>query len=153
MKWNWIIRVYLFMYFQSYGRTIFAIFVLKLILPIMTEHVICFKMWDVHCSLSDVKSRLQFITTVQCLYRIGHNSAFGNTSLNPTNEITSLNPCISTTATDRLISIEDMSKSKLHYDRQSVGQSVLVSGAHLGPVTNLSFILKIYWDSCGNVIF
>jgi hypothetical protein len=25
------------------------------------------------------------------------------------------------------------SKSKPHYDRQSVGQSVLVSGAHLGP--------------------
>jgi hypothetical protein len=27
-------------------------------------------------------------------------------------------------------------KLKLIYDRQSVGQSVLVSGAHLGPVTN-----------------
>jgi hypothetical protein len=31
------------------------------------------------------------------------------------------------------------SKSKSHYDRQSVGQSVMVSGAHLGPATNLSF--------------
>jgi hypothetical protein len=30
-------------------------------------------------------------------------------------------------------------KLKLIYDRQSVGQSVLVSGAHLGPATNLSF--------------
>jgi hypothetical protein len=29
-------------------------------------------------------------------------------------------------------------KSKLYYDRQSVGQSVLVSGAHLGPATNFS---------------
>jgi hypothetical protein len=33
-------------------------------------------------------------------------------------------------------------KLKLIYDRQSVGQSVLVSGAHLGPVTNFSFSLK-----------
>jgi hypothetical protein len=30
-------------------------------------------------------------------------------------------------------------KLKLIYDRQSVGQSVLVSGTHLGPVTNFSF--------------
>jgi hypothetical protein len=30
------------------------------------------------------------------------------------------------------------SKSKSHYDRQSVGQSVLVSGDHLGPATNFS---------------
>jgi hypothetical protein len=29
-------------------------------------------------------------------------------------------------------------KLKLIYDRQSVGQPVLVSGAHLGPVTNFS---------------
>jgi hypothetical protein len=39
------------------------------------------------------------------------------------------------------------SKSKSQYDRQSVGQSVLVSGAHLGPATNVSpwdFLL----DSC-----
>jgi hypothetical protein len=33
-------------------------------------------------------------------------------------------------------------KLKLIYDRQSVGQSVLVSGTHLGPVTNFSFSLK-----------
>jgi hypothetical protein len=29
-------------------------------------------------------------------------------------------------------------KSKTYYDRQSVGQSVLVSGTHLGPATNFS---------------
>jgi hypothetical protein len=33
-------------------------------------------------------------------------------------------------------------KSKSHYERQSVGQSVLVSGAHLGPATNFSFSLS-----------
>jgi hypothetical protein len=43
-------------------------------------------------------------------------------------------------------------KLKLIYDRQSVGQSVLVSGAHLGPVTNFSFSLKFILDSCGCVI-
>jgi hypothetical protein len=43
-------------------------------------------------------------------------------------------------------------KLKLIYDRQSVGQSVLVSGAHLGPVTNFSFSLKFPLDSCGFVI-
>jgi hypothetical protein len=43
-------------------------------------------------------------------------------------------------------------KLKLIYDRQSVGQSVLVSGAHLGPVTNFSFPLKFPLDSCGFVI-
>jgi hypothetical protein len=31
-------------------------------------------------------------------------------------------------------------ESKSHYDRQSVGQSVLVSGTHLGPATNLHFL-------------
>jgi hypothetical protein len=44
------------------------------------------------------------------------------------------------------------SKSKSHYDRQSVGQSVLVSGAHLGPATNFTFSLKFLLDSCGFVI-
>jgi hypothetical protein len=44
------------------------------------------------------------------------------------------------------------SKSKSHYDRQSVGQSVLVSGTRLGPVTNFSFSLKFSLDSCGFVI-
>jgi hypothetical protein len=38
------------------------------------------------------------------------------------------------------------------YDRQSVGQSVLVSGALLGPTTNFSFSLKFPLDSCGFVI-
>jgi hypothetical protein len=41
------------------------------------------------------------------------------------------------------------SKLKLIDDRQSVGQSVLVSGAHLGPVTNFSFAMKFPVDSCG----
>jgi hypothetical protein len=41
---------------------------------------------------------------------------------------------------------------QLIYDRQSVGQSVLVSGTHLVPVTNLSFSLKFPLDSCGFVI-
>jgi hypothetical protein len=40
------------------------------------------------------------------------------------------------------------SKSKSHYDRQSVGQSVLVSGAHLRPATNFSSSLKFSSDSC-----
>jgi hypothetical protein len=39
-------------------------------------------------------------------------------------------------------------KLKLIYDRQSVGQSVLVSGAHLGPLTNCSFFSKFPSDSC-----
>jgi hypothetical protein len=34
---------------------------------------------------------------------------------------------------------------KLIYDRQSVGQTVLVSGTHLGPVTNFSFLLEIFF--------
>jgi hypothetical protein len=37
------------------------------------------------------------------------------------------------------------SKLKSHYDRQSVGQSVLVLGAHLGPATNFSFSLRFYF--------
>jgi hypothetical protein len=43
-------------------------------------------------------------------------------------------------------------KLKLNYDRQSVGQSVLVSGAHLGPATNFSFSLKFSLDGCVFVI-
>jgi hypothetical protein len=43
-------------------------------------------------------------------------------------------------------------KLKLILDRQSVGQSVLVSGAHLGPVTNISLSLKFPSDSCVLVI-
>jgi hypothetical protein len=34
------------------------------------------------------------------------------------------------------------SKSYSHYDRQSVGQSVLVSRAHLGLATNFSFSFR-----------
>jgi hypothetical protein len=45
-----------------------------------------------------------------------------------------------------------LSKSKLYYDRQSVGQSVLVSGTHLGLATNFSFSLKFSVDSCRFVI-
>jgi hypothetical protein len=47
---------------------------------------------------------------------------------------------------------EEKKKKKLIYDRQSVGQSVLVSGAHLGPVTNFSFAMKFPVDSWGFVI-
>jgi hypothetical protein len=36
--------------------------------------------------------------------------------------------------------------------RSTVGQSVLVSGTHLGPATNFSFSLKFTLDSCGFVI-
>jgi hypothetical protein len=39
-------------------------------------------------------------------------------------------------------------KLKLNYDRQSVGQSVLVSGTHMGPVTNFSFSFKFSLDIC-----
>jgi hypothetical protein len=42
-------------------------------------------------------------------------------------------------------------QEKLIYHRQSVGQSVLVAGAHLGPVINFSFSLKFPLDSCGLV--
>jgi hypothetical protein len=38
--------------------------------------------------------------------------------------------------------VHSLSKSKSHYDRQSVGQSIMVPGAHLGPATNLSFSLR-----------
>jgi hypothetical protein len=41
--------------------------------------------------------------------------------------------------------------SELIYDRQSVGQYVLVSGAHLGPVANFSFTLKFLLDINGFV--
>jgi hypothetical protein len=43
-------------------------------------------------------------------------------------------------------------KLKLNYDRQSFGQSVLVSGTHLGPATSFYFSLKFSLDSCGFVI-
>jgi hypothetical protein len=38
-----------------------------------------------------------------------------------------------------------LSKSKLYYNRQSVGQSVLVSGTHLGPAINFSPSLFDYF--------
>jgi hypothetical protein len=44
------------------------------------------------------------------------------------------------------------SKSKSHYDRQSVGQFVLVSGTHLGPATKFAFSLKFSLDNCGFII-
>jgi hypothetical protein len=37
--------------------------------------------------------------------------------------------------------------------RQSVGQSVLVSGAHLGRATNFTFSLTFSLDRCGFIIF
>jgi hypothetical protein len=40
---------------------------------------------------------------------------------------------------------------KLIYDQQSVGQSVLVSGADMGPVTNFSFAMKFPVD-CGFIL-
>jgi hypothetical protein len=43
-------------------------------------------------------------------------------------------------------------KLKLICDRQSVGQSVLVLGAHLGPLTNFPFSLKFPSDICVFVI-
>jgi hypothetical protein len=43
-------------------------------------------------------------------------------------------------------------KLKLIYDWQSVDQFILVSGTHLGPVTNFSFSLKLPLDICGFVI-
>jgi hypothetical protein len=43
-------------------------------------------------------------------------------------------------------------KLKLIYDRQSVRQSVMVSGAHLGPLTNFSFAMRFSVDSCGFVV-
>jgi hypothetical protein len=43
-------------------------------------------------------------------------------------------------------------KLKLNYNRQSFGQSVLVSSTLLGPVTNFPFSLKFSLDSCGFVI-
>jgi hypothetical protein len=43
-------------------------------------------------------------------------------------------------------------KLKLICDRQSVGQSVSVSGDHLGPLTNFPFSLKFPSDICTFVI-
>jgi hypothetical protein len=54
--------------------------------------------------------------------------------------------------TDKIIIVFMKLKLKLIYDRHSVGQSVLVSGAHLGPVTNFSFSSTFSSDSCVFVI-
>jgi hypothetical protein len=43
------------------------------------------------------------------------------------------------------LKLTDLSKSKLYYERQSVGQFVLVSGIHLRPVTNFSHSLFDYF--------
>jgi hypothetical protein len=51
-----------------------------------------------------------------------------------------------------LLNSKQILKLKLIYDRQSVGQSVLVSGAHLEPVTNFSLSSKFSSDSCVFVI-
>jgi hypothetical protein len=37
---------------------------------------------------------------------------------------------------------------KSHYYRQSVGQSILMSGAHMGPATNFTLSLEFSSDSC-----
>jgi hypothetical protein len=44
-----------------------------------------------------------------------------------------------------IMALKLKSKSKSHYDRQSVGQSNLVPGAHLGPAINFSFSLRFYF--------
>jgi hypothetical protein len=77
--------------------------------------------------------------------------------------LTSLETQISATETNRLIMFGESVavyceklklklKLKLIYDRQSVGQSVLVSGVLLGSATNFSFPLKFLSDSCGFVM-
>jgi hypothetical protein len=43
------------------------------------------------------------------------------------------------------IGFKSKSKSKLYYDQWSVGQSVLVSGTHLGPATNFPPSLVNYF--------
>jgi hypothetical protein len=48
-----------------------------------------------------------------------------------------------------LLQLANKNGIKKNYDRQSVGQSVLVSGAHMGPVNNFSFAMKFPVDSCG----
>jgi hypothetical protein len=52
-----------------------------------------------------------------------------------------------------LMKVKSNSKSKLYYDRQTVDQSVLVSGTHLGTATNFSFFLKFSLDSCGFAVW
>jgi hypothetical protein len=48
--------------------------------------------------------------------------------------------------------MKSKSKSKVYYDRQSVGQPVLVSGTHLGPAANSSpLAVIIFLDNYGFV--
>jgi hypothetical protein len=45
-------------------------------------------------------------------------------------------------------------KSELFYDRRSIGQSVLVSGHHLGPATNFSFtFMEIIFKQLGGCYY
>jgi hypothetical protein len=44
-------------------------------------------------------------------------------------------------------------KLKLIYDRQSVGQSVLVPGTHQGPVTNFFSLLEVFFRQLGVCYF
>jgi hypothetical protein len=46
-----------------------------------------------------------------------------------------------------LIEVEVEVEVELNYDQQSVSQSVMVSGTHLGPATNFSFSFKFSLDS------
>jgi hypothetical protein len=64
---------------------------------------------------------------------------------------------VSVTETNRLMLFRETDavyceKLKLIFDRQSVGQSVLVSVTHLGPAANFPLSLKFSIDSCGFVI-
>jgi hypothetical protein len=61
----------------------------------------------------------------------------------PKNRVAYLYPCWD---------LSQKSKAKLYYDRQSVGQSLLVSGTHLGPATNSSknfFFRNLRVSYCG----
>jgi hypothetical protein len=50
------------------------------------------------------------------------------------------------------LGLNQKAKVKVILDRWSVGQSVLVSGIHLGPATNFSFSLRFSLDSSRFVI-
>jgi hypothetical protein len=53
--------------------------------------------------------------------------------ISPRNRVAQLYP--------RVLGGQTISKSMSHHDRQSVSQTVLVSGTHLGPATNFYFSL------------
>jgi hypothetical protein len=50
-----------------------------------------------------------------------------------------------------LWSDDSLSKSKFYYDWRSFGQSVMVSGTHLGPAAHFFLFLKSFLDSYGFV--